>query len=91
MRKSNNQQMNEMMSSVMRVAKRIAITILCCIPFLIVLGYLTRNVITNDFLQGLMFVAIMGISVLIVEIVARAREKKKKTNQILDDSPDVFK
>lgn len=79
------------LQSFMRVAKRIAITIICCIPVLIVVGYLTRNVITNNVLQGFIFVCIMGVAVAIVEIVARVHEKRAKAREILEDRRDVFK
>ena len=85
MRKFNRQ--NEEVKNVMKVAKRIAITILCCLPFLGVFGYLTRNIITSDFLQVVCFVIIMGATVAIEEIIVRNKEKKEQD----DDSQDVFK
>ena len=85
MRKFNRQ--NEEVKNVMKVAKRIAITILCCLPFLGVFGYLTRNIITSDFLQIVCFVIIMGATVAIEEIIVRNKEKKEQD----DDSQDVFK
>ena len=85
MRKFNYQ--NEEVKKVMKVAKRIAITILCCLPFLGVFGYLTRNIITSDFLQILCFMIIMGGTVAIEEIIVRNKEKRDEE----DDSKDVFK
>ncbi len=82
---------DELVQSFLKVAKRIAITIICCLPVLIVVGYLTRNVITNDFLQGLIFVSIMSVAVIIVEVVARVREKRNKAKAILENQKDVFK
>ena len=85
MRKVNGR--DEAYKNVMKVAKRIAITILCCLPFLGVFGYLTRNIITSDFLQIVCFVIIMGATVAIEEIIVRNKEKKEQD----DDSQDVFK
>ena len=44
-----------------KVAKRIAITMLCCVPVLIAFAYLTRKVITSSALQIVCFVLIMGV------------------------------
>ncbi len=73
----------------MRVAKRIAITMLCCVPFLIVFAYLMRNIITSNGLQIFLFVVIMGVVVLIEELIVR--HKKKHKAEIEDDKKDVFK
>ena len=85
MRKFNRQ--NEEVKNIMKVAKRIAITILCCLPFLGVFGYLTRNIITSDFVQILCFILIMGATVAIEEFIVRRKEKQDED----DDSKDVFK
>ena len=82
---------NEMMQNAKKVTKRIAITILCCVPILIVFGYLTRNVITNNVLQIVCFVAIMGVAVLIEELVVRKREARQKAKSLLEKDKDVFK
>lgn len=87
MRKINNR--DETYKSVIKVAKRIAITILCCIPLMIVFSYLTRNIIKSDMLQILCFMLIMGIAVAVVEVVARAKEKAK--DQEIETKKDVFK
>ena len=81
----------DVLNRFMKVGKRIAITILCCIPFLILFSYLTRNVITSDFVQILIFVLIMGSAVLVEELVVRSREKKKKREAVLETKKDVFK
>ena len=70
------QNQNEIMKNTMKVAKRIAITILVCIPCLIVFAYLTRKIITSNVLQVLSFIAIMGVAVLVEEIIVRKREKR---------------
>lgn len=86
-----NQVQNEIMQKAMKVAKRIAITILCCIPVMIIFGYLTRNIITSEVLQCLCFILIMGVAVLIVEIVARKKEARKQAKAMLETKKDVFK
>ena len=82
---------NDIMKNTMKVAKRITITILICIPFLILFAYLTRNVITQNWLQILCFVIIMGVTVLIEEIVARKREARKQAKEMLEGKKDVYK
>ena len=72
-----------------KVAKRVALTIVCCIHVLIVFAYLTRNIIKYNGVQILCFMLIMGAAVLIVEIIARKREKVKLENK--DTTHDVFK
>jgi F0F1-type ATP synthase assembly protein I len=87
MRRFNDR--NEALNNAMKVAKRIAITILCCIPVVIIFGYLTRNVITANWLQILCFMLIMGIAVAIVEVIARAKEKQQKEE--VETKRDVFR
>ena len=72
-----------------KVIKRIAITILCCVPVMIIFGYLTRNVITSNALQILCFMLIMGIAVAVVELVVRAKEKTKAEE--VETKRDVFR
>ena len=84
MRNTNNPQFNNLL----KVGKRIAITMLVCVPFLILFGYFTRKVITQNWLQIICFIVIMGVAVLFEEIVARKREKKK--TEVTKDY-DVFK
>ncbi len=86
--KNNNE---EIAQSFMRVAKRIAITVLWTLPFLLIFAFLMRNIITSDALQIAIFVLIMGIVVLIEELIVRAKEKRKKDSEILEDKKDVFK
>ena len=87
MRRVNNT--TDAYKNIMKVAKRIAITILCCVPFIILFGYLTRNVITSDALQIVCFTFIMGTAVLIEELVVRAKEKRQKEE--VETKRDVFK
>ena len=86
MRQPNQQ---EFINNAMKVGKRIAITILICIPILIVFAYLTRNIITSNTAQVLIFIAVMGVAVLLEEIIVRKREKAKKEMQI--EKKDVFR
>lgn len=87
MRKVNSR--DEGYKSAIKVAKRIAITILCCIPVLIVFGYLTRKVINSNVVQILCFMLIMGTAVAVVEVIARAKEKTK--SEEIETKRDVFK
>ena len=87
MRKINSR--DDAYKNAVKVAKRIAITMVCCIPILIIFGYLTRKVITANWLQILCFMLIMGVAVAVVEVIARAKEKQKA--EILQTKKDVFK
>ena len=87
MKQRPNQQ--EFINNAMKVAKRIGLTILITIPFLIIFGYLTRNIIKSDVAQVLIFMGVMGLTVWCVEVVARKREKQKQEQQI--EKKDVFK
>lgn len=82
---------NPIYKNAMKVAKRIAITILCCIPVIVIFSYYTRNVIKSSVLQILCYMLIMGFAVLIEEIVVRNKEKQKKENAMFNDKKDVFK
>ena len=87
MRRVNNR--DEGYKKAIKVAKRIGITILCCIPIMIIFGYLTRKVISSDVVQVICFMIIMGIAVAVVEVIVRAKEKKQKEE--LETKRDVFK
>lgn len=80
----------EQFNNLKKVVKRIALTIVVCIPVCILFGYFTQSFIKSDTLQVVCFMAIMGLSVLIVEIVARKKEKRKK-EEILETKKDVFR
>ena len=90
MRRPINQP-NETYKKAMKVAKRIAITMLCCFPVLLVFGYLTRNIITSDFWQIFCFVIIMAVAVAIEEVIVREKEKKKAEQAKFETKRDVFK
>ena len=89
MKRPINQQ-NETYKRAMKVAKRITITMLCCLPVLIIFSYLTWGIL-NDFWQIFCFIVIMGIAVAIVEIVARDKERKKQEEAQFETKKDVFK
>ena len=89
MRKINGR--DEAYKNIMKVAKRIAITVLCCIPVLILFGYFTRNIIKSDALQVVCFMLIMGIAVAVVEVIARAKEKQKAEQTMVKPKKDVYK
>ena len=87
MNRYNNR--NEAYKGILKVAKRIAITILCCIPVLVVFAYFTRNIIAQNWVQIICFMVIMAVAVTIVEVIARAKENKKE--QEIETKRDVFK
>ena len=82
---------NDTYKNMLKVAKRIAITILCCIPVMVLFGYFTRNVIKSDALQVVCFMLIMGVAVLIEELIVRAKEKAKAEEAVVEPKKDVFK
>ena len=77
--------------NVMKRVKRIALTIVFCIPVIIIFGYLTRNVITSNALQILCFVVIFGLAVLIVELIYSKRQKNIEQRKVENNNKDVFK
>ena len=89
MRKINGR--DEAYQNIIKVTKRIAITILCCVPVMIVFGYLMRNIIPSNVTQIICFIVIMGKAVLIEEFVARKKEKQKKEDELINPKKDVFK
>lgn len=84
-------QKNEIMGNAMKVAKRIAITILCCLPVLLIFSYFTESFITSRVARVVCFMLIMGVAVLIEEIIARKREKEKAEKEIVETKKDVFR
>ena len=87
MKKINNR--DEIFRNTMKVGKRIGITILCCVPIMIIFGYLTRNIIKSNVLQIVCFMIIMSVAVAIVELFARAKEKQREEEKEI--KRDVFK
>ena len=82
---------NEAYKAIMKNAKRIALEILISLPVCVIFAYLTRNVITSDFLQILCFIVIMGVAVLIGELAYKRKQQKKQAQEILKPKKDVFK
>ena len=82
---------DEMINRTMKVAKRIVITMCCCIPFLIIFSHLMRNILTENWQSILIYIAVMGLAVLVVELIARKRERDRARRAILEDKKDVFK
>ncbi len=69
--------------------KRVGITILCCIPILILLGYFLQSV--NDAVVIFVFVAVMLLAICIVEYFHRKRKQRKDVLKSLHKDEDVFK
>ena len=86
MRKQNN----DMYQNAMKVAKRIAITIICCVPVMIAFGYLTHKHIKGAW-QIICFMLIMTVAVVIVELIAKRQAQKREAKKILYQDKDVFK
>lgn len=83
---------NDLYIRAVKVAKRIGITILCCIPALIIFAYLTRSFITNDAVQIICFIVIMAVAVIIEELIAKRMSQKREAKKLLrKDNRDVFK
>ena len=78
---------DDLMKRIMKRGKRLVITILCCLPALILFGYFTRNIITSNIAQIAIYVTVMLVVVLIVETIAKRKEENK---QEIEDV-DVFK
>ena len=90
MRQIKNNKTNNM-QNVYIVAKRIALTIVICIPFLFAFAFLTRNIITSNAIQILCFISIMIVAVIIEELVVRLIKKHKSKQVQVEDKKDVFK
>ena len=88
---NRNIENTEMFKRAKKLVKRVAITILCSIPIVLIFAYLTKNIITSDAGQIACYVVIMGTAVAIVEPIARAREKKKAEQAKVEPKRDVFK
>ena len=82
---------NETYKNIMKVGKRVAITILCCLPFIILFAYLMQDKLKSNFWQIFIYVCFMAVVVFVEEIIARNREKKKQAEKSLGTKKDVFK
>lgn len=74
-----------------RVAKRISITVVCCIPFLLVFSYLMRNKITASWANILIYLAVFLVVVGLEELVVRRKEKLQAERKKSGEQRDVFK
>ena len=84
MNDDKNQQYEKSLN-IKKTAKRISITILCCLPFLILFGYFTINKI-SDVAMIAIFILFMGIVILVEELIANKIANKPKV-----EHKDVFK
>lgn len=70
--------------------KRIGITILCCLPALIIIGYILRNL--NSVATIAIFTLFMAVVIVIEEYIhLRTATKKDLKKKILHKDEDVFK
>lgn len=70
--------------------KRLGVTILCCIPLLIILGYFMQGV--NRIATIFTFVGVMLVVICVVEyICARRSVRKEILKKSLHKDEDVFK
>lgn len=70
--------------------KRIGITILCCIPFMVIIGYILRN--THSAVTIAIFVVFMLVAVCIEEYIhIKLFTKKQLMRKALNKDEDVFK
>lgn len=82
---------NNTPENTIKKAKRIALTMIFCVPLVVVFGYLTRNVITNNVVTIICFMAIFGVVVLIEELLYNRHQKKIEEKRKTNKSKDVFK
>lgn len=72
------------------IVKRMGITVLCCLPCLVVLGYLTQSI--NRVAQIAIFALFMAVVICFEEyIYLKVSAKKQLKKQILHKDEDVFK
>lgn len=72
------------------VVKRMGITVLCCLPCLVVLGYLTQSI--HRVAQIAIFTLFMAVVICFEEYIhLKISTKKQIKNQILHKDEDVFK
>ena len=72
------------------IVKRIGITILCCLPAIVLLGYWLQNV--NKVARMAIFIVFMLVVICIVEYIhIKFVARKQITKKILHKNQDVFK
>lgn len=70
--------------------KRIGITVLCCLPALVIIGYLLRNL--NSVATVAIFTLFMGVVVCIEEYIhLKLSTKKELKKKLLHKDEDVFR
>ena len=69
--------------------KRVGITVLCCIPIMIILGYFLQFL--SDAVLIFIFVAVMILAICVVEYFHRKRQQRKEVLKTLHKNEDVFK
>lgn len=82
-----NRQQNDILKG---VVKRIGITILCCLPALVLIGFWLQDI--NSVGRMAIFVVFMLVVICIVEYIhIKIVAKKQITKKILHKDQDVFK
>ena len=83
----NRQQQNNLLKG---VVKRVGITILCCVPVLVVIGYWLRNL--NSVATMAIYVLVMFVALCFEEYIhLKISAKKQFKNTVLHKNEDVFK
>ena len=83
----DRQQQNNILKG---AVKRVGITILCCLPALIIIGYMLRNL--NSVAVVFIFTLFMLVVVAIEEYIhLKVAAKKQLMNKVLHKDEDVFK
>jgi len=83
----DRQQQNNILKG---AVKRVGITILCCIPALILIGYWLQGL--NSVATIAIFVLFMGVVLCIEEYIhMKVASKRQVTKKILHKDQDVFK
>ena len=70
-----------------KTIKRYLITLLCCLPLLIVVGVLLEGKV-NTFVRMTIFVVILAVVYIVVELITK---RKTKNKHIKVEHEDVFK
>ena len=83
----DRQQQNNILKG---AVKRVGITILCCLPALVIIGYLLRDL--NSVATVAIFVLFMLVAICIEEYIhIKVATKKQLKNTVLHKNEDVFK
>lgn len=83
----NKQQQNDILKG---CVKRVGMTILCCLPVLVLIGYWLQSL--NQVATIAIFVLVMFVAICVEEYIhLRISTKKQLTKKILHKDEDVFK